>query len=867
MEDYRKESAEMYSFPDFENTPEEVKQTPKYSIQVAKSIVHKYQKNRTMIGSNWGTFFDELRLFGLGRQPSDLYKTFLSGTNTTTSETVLDDNTSRDVREEARKGWYNVMWEDIVSPLPNLKSQVRGHFSEIDYDIKADNIDLDSGAEEERRMMEVFTNTHPVFGSMINDLKQKARVPTEEPEYIPEGLQELQDLKEEGGFKPPYTMQHEKLILHTENQSGWDRFLKDQVLNDLMDIGYIFAWVDYDDETCMPKWEYVDAKDVIMQYDHETGFQNADYGGRLSKMTISQLKQYRDHIVDSYGKPISEEKFAQIAKAHCNYGNNPTESEWDNFSKQINIGYGYDRFNVPVYKIWWKDTEYIKRIEYTNRRGEKRYYDYQEPVEGEYDVKSGVNEIDFGREFGSNYAVKVEPIGNTKVSGVKSRSNGVSVTANYPGRVHYKAYYKLGKNEAIKKVRIRKLYHCWLIANSDFCIKFGVAPNQPRYQYNEPLAPLVGYRLPEKSLIFRCVPIANMYQIAWYRLQNALAKATQGLYAINTTLLGDNGKKLDALKVLKAVRENQVLFYKMSMNGNVGGTPIPISYIPGNLQEAIAGEASIMQMCMQWIEDQTGFSMIALGQTPSPETGLGVTERSMESTQKSLMPLMTALRYLKEELAKRTSCMWQTAIQNDEKARYEAGKVIGEDGVWILQQAKSRDVQYGIKMLSRPDTEMKAAMLRAIEESGAKGEITPDEKLFVLDALSTGGNIREMRMKLRKMIQKNKVLAQQMEERKIALQGQQIKEQAAINAQVTQQTEMAKLQAKEAEIKIQAIADIAKRDHDSRRKIEEAIAEYWLSMGKVPANPKTPEEQGLGQGAQPVQPPVQQAAQPPVPPM
>ena len=114
-------------------------------------------------------------------------------------------------------------------------------------------------------------------------------------------------------------------------------------------------------------------------------------------------------------------------------------------------------------------------------------------------------------------------------------------------------------------------------------------------------------------------------------------------------------------------------------------------------------------------------------------------------------------------------------------------------------------------------------------------------------------------MKLRKMIQKNMVMRQQMEERKIALQGQQIKEQAQITSQASQQQTMAEIAAKDREIKTQGITDIAKRDHDSRRKIEEEIAKYMLTIGMIPPNPKTPvEPQGQPVPApQPTQPVMQ----------
>lgn len=844
-------STKRYSFPNFEETPESVKNTPGYSIQVAQAVIDRYKSNRTELGISWGTWFSKLRLYGLGRQSPDQYKTFLSGS--VSSNTSIDNNSAFDVRKSAQKGWYNIMWDDIVSFIPNLKSQIRGHFTEIDYDVKADNVDVDSGAEEERRMMEVFTNTHPVFGSMINGLKQTVGVPLEEPEYIPEGLQELQDLKDEGGFKPPYTQQHEKLLLHTENISNWDRFLKDQLINDTLDIGYLFAYADFDEETCKPKWHYADPENVIMQYDHDNGFQNSDYAGVKVKMTISQLKQFREHIVDSNGNPITEEGFAKIARNFCKFENNPDEAEWDSYSKNIGLGYGYDDFTVSVFKIWWKDVEYIKRIQFKNKYGKTKLYDYQDPIEGEYD-STGDGMVEYGKNMPGKYSLKVEPIDNVKVTSVNSMANGFKVATNLPGKIKYKAYYNIGKGETIKKVRIRKVYHCWMIDKSDYCIKYGTMPNQLRYEYTEPLLPIVGYRYPDKALTFRCVPIEDIYQIAWYRLQNGLAKAMQGIYAINTTLLGDNGKSLDKIKTLKAIRENQALFYKMGLNGNVGGTPIPISYIPGNLAEVIQNEAAIMNMCMKWVEDQTGFSMIALGATPSPETGLGVTERSMQATQKSIMPIMTAIRYIKEELAKRTSCMWQAAIQNDDKARMEAAKIIGEDGVWILQQAKSSDVQYGVHLVSRPDSDLKAAVLSTVDAAFQSKEITADERLFIIEQVNSGCNLKEMRMKLRKMIMKNKMLNQQLNERNIMIQGQQNEKLAQAQAQSAQQIEAMRIRSKDAEIKTQSMATIAIRDHDSRRKIEEEIAKYQLSIGIIPNNPK-PQQPSQQPPQQPVQPP------------
>jgi hypothetical protein len=326
-----------------------------------------------------------------------------------------------------------------------------------------------------------------------------------------------------------------------------------------------------------------------------------------------------------------------------------------------------------------------------------------------------------------------------------------------------------------------------------------------------------------------------MYNKAWLRLQNSLAKATSGVYTINTTLLDAGGKKLDPLKVLKAMRENQVLFYRMSAT-NIGGTPIPLSYVPGNLQEAINSEMVIMNNCMKLFEDMTGFSMLALGSTPDPKQLSGVMSQSLAQTNKSLQPILTGIRYIKEELAKRSIAMWDLAVKNDPKARAEATKIIGQDGVFILQQARNSGRQLGIYLVARPDEEMKRAVLESATISFQNKEITSDERLFIIEQVSSGQNLREIRLKLRKMIQKNRKMEEMYKQQAIVAQGNQIKEQAAAQAESAERISQAEIKAKATEIQFTGQKDIAVREHDSLKKREEMATEAQLERGQNTIN-------------------------------
>jgi hypothetical protein len=193
--------------------------------------------------------------------------------------------------------------------------------------------------------------------------------------------------------------------------------------------------------------------------------------------------------------------------------------------------------------------------------------------------------------------------------------------------------------------------------------------------------------------------------------------------------------------------------------------------------------------------------------------------------------------------------MWQIAIQHDPKVRQEASKVIGDDGVFILQQAKSLDVQYGIKLVARPDNEIKQAIMQAATVSFQNKEITSDERLFIIEQLTSGQNPREIRMKLRKMIQENKKKEEAYKQEAIRVQAQELQKTAQMQAESAERIEAARIKATTQEKLIEAKANILVRDHDSYRKIEEMKAQHKLEMGQEPSNPDPGQQEIAPQNA------------------
>ena len=775
------EPRDVLEFPDMENISEEKKQEPEYNLNVAQKIYTMYRKDQTEIGAGLDTFIDELRLYAKGKQDPNQYKTANSGFSGGSSfdPTTGIDSTVSANRETSLKGWKNVSW-DIVSPLPNVVRAIKGHFMGVDYDVKAHNIDIDSTVEEDKRMREMWNKSPQNFGIMINAARQAMGLPQKQPDYIPTSYYELEELKKEGTFKAEYIRQQEKVLLHTENISNWDRSLKEKTVEDLITVGYAFAYSEYDKETCKIKYKYADLKDVAMQYSKETDFDDVDWAGLFTYPTISNLRQVKDWIVNvKTGEKITEKDLKEIAGKYIDYMDNVDEAEWNHgLKEEIKESVSeYNGFKVCVLKTWWIDVDNDKKIEYTKVNGKKRYYPYSEETAEKYS----------------------------------------------------------GKRVKVKNVRSRKLYQCNWIVGTDFIYDFGLMPNQPRPTHTRPKIPLVGVKLGEKSIVHTLKEVCDNYQIAWLRIQNILSKAAQNGYAVNISQLvniSDGNKSFDPLKIVQMWREEGLIFYESYNNGvGIGGDPIPIHLVEGGLGQMMQEEIFVMNNAIAMIEVLTGISPIALGATPSDDAPVGTSQMSFKSTINSLQTIVTKVKILKEELARVASPMAQLTIKNSPKAAQEYAKVIGKEGVAVLKTAKNLGVQYGIELVSRPTDEEWMELITSARDSmnkrspGVPG-INHGQFAWMLDQRKKGGNFGEVAIKFNAWIKQDEERVRKEKNENITLQGQQNKELEQIKAQSVQQTNQSELAKEIKKVGTELDADVIRRQKESDLIIREQDNEY-----------------------------------------
>lgn len=790
-----------YPFPDMDNTSEKEKDTPEYNKAMCEAVWNLYMNNKTAIGYSLFDYYNLFRLYSQGKQPADIYKSYFSEQGV--SESTLVDNAvdgqGMRGREQQVKGWMNVDFDNIFSFMPKLCRVIEGYFADVDSDIRAKNIDIDSGVEEENAMLEYWGKSY--FLDEINELSQNAGLPLEKLDYRPESLDELKIIKEEGGFKQPYVMDLEKLLKYTEERSGWADIMKNKELADLRDCGCAFAHRFFNEETCIEEWEYLDLTDVIIQYSKHKDFTDSDIRGFRKQTAVSELRS----------KGFTEEQLADLAKNTCGLYGNPTEDQWNKHYQRANSGYGYNfqDFRVDVLWLYWVDVSVEKKIKYITSNGKVRYLKYDKEINKRKNSK--------------------------KEWYLKKKKDYNEEDYEYLPDEDY-----LSENEQVKIIKTRMVRHSkWIIGSDLPPYDFGYMENIIRPQYNKPELPIIGYMIPGRSITDTLTKPSDFFNMAAIRFENTLSRAVEAGYAVDKSVMvasGDGGKKYDELKALQLHRETGYFIYDSMPDGlGRGGSPVPITALPGTLGEGLMTSIAMMDRCIKFVEDLTGMSPVSLGATPPKESQVGTQEMSMRSTQASLRPYEEAIKSIKAQLANSSAEAIQLAIKNDPKARKEYAKIIGKDGVERIRKAKKLHVQYGISLVAKPRMTDVNDILNSINIAYQKKQqnlpgINDAQRIQLIMEIKNGANIYHTIYKMDDLIRRDEKKMDEKQEKAIKLQGDQNKELKQIEGKnkIDLEKEQTKKIIVESNIKTQA--QNATENRKTKNKIIEKLVEEDIEV-------------------------------------
>ena len=720
-----------FPFPDREVSPVK-KSTKEYTINVAEAIWARYKKNETVFATGINSIFSELRDYGRGSQDEDKYKRYLQGGSSETSglpASDVDGEWTRN-RKFERKGWMNVNW-DILSPAVKIRNMIHGLFDDIDFDVIADAVDANSGAEEETRKWKLWINTRTEIASRLKAMRTMAGLENQPQEFTPVNLQELELLREAGSFKMAYAIETEKLLRHLDDVSDWDHTLKRKLLDDLIDLNTCFAKCDYDSLTKKLKWRYVDPKNLVIQISKEEDFEDSEYAGEIKEMKITELRQRM------YEEGYDEEDVKLVAQSYLGHLGNPAKEEWETKYDQIddNGAYGYDDFRTHVFCFEWIESDVDKEIKFTNKYGKIRLLPY--------DAKKKLG----NREELVKTTVKFLYKGTWII--------GTDYAFDY-GRVNYQP------RPTPKRVRLT--YKGIKIQGKS--ITMSLIPIYDNIQ--------IGWLKYQNSL---AQAFEAGYAIDYKMISN----------------ISNGEENMDVREVIKMWKETGVLPYMSSPAGSYyrGGATVPVSRIEGGMGESLNQAMARLQMQYALIEQTTGLSPVALGGTPDPEAPVTTTERSLEATHNALKPLINGIFTIKGSLAKVSGPRIQQLLKYNDESRKEYEKVIGKDGVKTVLMAQSTAAEYGYKLEARPTRQDRMALMDAAQialQSGQNGNpgIDFNDYTYMIERLNGGGNIKKIRLYLsaakrkaeQKSFQQQQQLIQQQTEGNMKAQQQKMEYEA-----------------------------------------------------------------------------------------
>ena len=744
-----------YTFPSRSINPK-LKDQEEYCVKNAEAIYSLFLREKTSFTKEIYQNFNTLRLYANGQQDMEQYKGYLYDRERSSGASVSSYDDTILSKESKRGGWDNILYSG-VSPAPKIMSMLHGIFDDAEWDIFVDNIDQYS-----KKLLETEKYMKIVQGQnqqWQNEYKAKAGIPIDENVVLPKSKEEFDMSNASDGFKLNIAKAMEKLMEHSFNVSKWETVVKKKLVDDLAACGYAATRDYYDPEDGFFKTKWLDIARVVAQYSSDSDYNDAEYAGYFNYITVSNLRQKRPDL--------TEDKIRKLTKANFGYYDKPsTEVEWESFFSKIdpsNNSYRYDTMKVPVFECEWIDFDDSKRLEITNVHGKNRY------LKKEYDEE-------------------IRPLSEKQK--------------------------KRGAKQQVKYVTKRVNRQCTWVVGTDIAFDCGMVNMAPRPQPSKPRLTFHIERLMQPSYISQLRPMLDEIQLIWLRWQNSLAKMIERGYAINMHMLmniSDGEKKWKLPDLLKMWKQTGILPFMQSVPGNyMGGDVTPVREIPGGLGTRLEETIGAIELQFKLIEDIVGFNPASMGTTPGPDVAVRNVQAAMQSTNNVLKPLIKAVAEIKTGVGESIMSRLQIALRASKYIRESYAGVISDIDLKLMQIAEKDQVKYGLSMKPRPDAAFRqqlAEYVKAALQSGRDGKagLEMPQAMLIEEQLYRGGNISEIRQMITYLMDKNKQIMIEEQQKNIQLQNEGL-------AQIEQQKQQNAMQNLQAE----AQADISKQDAETQ---------------------------------------------------
>lgn len=728
----------LYNFPAHDVDPG-IKLKKDWNVQYCQAIHSLYRNNLTGINYSDVDMFARFRAYGNGNQDKLQYMDWLGITKRPTpslpTQATGVSGPTQQPSDFVRQGFMNINWE-ILSVAPNFKNVILGTFDDIDHDIYADGVDEKSSAEREEAKWMLWMERE--METYIKEVRSNVGLKNQQPEYVPETMQELQMFSSLGGFKLKSEIAIEEAMRYTKDISEWKE-IKRKIFEDLYELGVAVTKDYVDPQTQKVKVRYCDPALCVIPYVHQTEFANMPFAGEYIFFTIAEIRA----LNNPDGSPtFTEEELQEIAAKSVNQYNNPAIiNNWyiDQFGR-----YEYDTFRVCVMDAEYKSDDYKFTTERVNSKGE-----------------TVVHRDEFG-----------------KVRSGEKRKTHITKTL-----MVYKCKWIVGTEFA------------W-----DYGHQFDIprpTPSQANLSYHA--YRLKGGSMIKRMIPLLDSIQLSWLKLQNAKAKAAPAGLAIEYGSLLNISIGNN--KLSPLEVLKIRNQTGDILYQATTHRTYMPSQTnykPIQELQGGLGVQGQEFLQLISNDIDMIRQIIGINRIADASSPSSGQLVGVAEMSLQATSNTLKPMYSAYITLKERTFRNVALRVQLMVKFSGEYELSYFRALGSAITQTLKIGSEIDnAMFGIRIEARPNAQEKTDIMNAALESMRVGrQGTPllgySDYLMVQDFLSKG-QIKWAKAYIANKEQQTLKRIEQEKQQAIQMQGQQqqmLQEQKGQQDQVLSQMEM-----------------------------------------------------------------------------
>lgn len=516
--------------------------------------------------------FATIRAYGQGVQSATIYKKMFSPEGYAASK-------------GAKTGvdWTGMQW-NIVSPMPKYKNIVSANLEKgVSTEIQC--TATDELAQNKREHDKLLLKFQQQLDADLAEMSAKMKLPKPMKSGMGDEVQKSGGAEMSGindmdfdmnsdvelqmymdlTYKQSIELASEMAINTLFKLNEFDE-IKKELINDALDFAVMPMRIYMDNNTCLPKMEWLKLENIKVGVGRRRDFKDADCWAYPEMLTVNEL-------IGKFGKLVTPQDVKDIFK----YGVTTN---------------GY--FNGTNYDRSWNNG-------------------------GQWNEKVTRIDLDRVRVQVAYFAFKSQNCETTEYA--KGKYNSIKQKSREYG-------YKAEKKEStVKQEWAQVVYKGYYITGMDKIYDYGLLPNMVREKGREQqvMLDLQLYKLAEKSFTENCITHLDGIQLAYLKFQVELLMSKPAGYAIDIDRMAElsfgDGGKMDLLATTQMYTQTGTYLYKSvnedgDMLAGAASGAKPIDFLPNGVSESVNGYMAAIQFHINQIEASIGYNPVTAGAAP-----------------------------------------------------------------------------------------------------------------------------------------------------------------------------------------------------------------------------------------------------------